>query len=73
MGVYDISLQNPIVILQNSPKINLDRLIKKLNPKKIITDGSNYKNYVNYWKTTCKKQKTPFYDTKKNGAFIIKK
>ncbi|MEX6627120.1 ComEC/Rec2 family competence protein [Tenacibaculum salmonis] len=71
-GIYDISIQNPIIILQNSPKINLDRLIKKLNPKKIIADGSNYKSYVNYWKTTCKKQKTPFYDTKKNGAFIKK-
>ncbi|MCG8732775.1 ComEC/Rec2 family competence protein [Tenacibaculum finnmarkense] len=72
LGIYNIELQNAIVILQKSPKINLERLIKKLNPKKIIADASNYKSDVNYWKTICNKQKMPFYDTRKNGAFILK-
>ncbi|MCG8881945.1 ComEC/Rec2 family competence protein [Tenacibaculum finnmarkense] len=72
LGIYNIELQNAIVILQKSPKINLERLIKKLNPKKIIADASNYKSDVNLWKTICKKQKMPFYDTRKNGAFILK-
>ncbi|MCG8722116.1 ComEC/Rec2 family competence protein [Tenacibaculum finnmarkense] len=72
LGIYNIELQNAIVILQKSPKINLERLIKELNPKKIIADASNYKSDVNLWKTICKKQKMPFYDTRKNGAFILK-
>ncbi|MCD8446162.1 ComEC/Rec2 family competence protein [Tenacibaculum finnmarkense] len=72
LGIYNIGLQNTIVVLQKSPKINLERLIKELNPKKIIADASNYKSDVNLWKTICKKQKMPFYDTRKNGAFILK-
>ncbi|MCG8721193.1 ComEC family competence protein [Tenacibaculum finnmarkense] len=72
LGIYNIGLQNTIVVLQKSPKINLERLIKELNPKKIIADASNYKSDVNLWKNICKKQKMPFYDTRKNGAFILK-
>jgi len=72
LGIYNIKgLQNPIIVLQNNPKINLTRLIAKLKPQQIIANGSNYKSYVNRWTETCKKQKTPFYDTRKNGAFII--
>ena len=72
LGIYKISnLKNPIILLQHSPKINLQRLIETLNPKKIIADGSNYKSYINRWKKTCEQEKTPFYYTGENGAFII--
>ena len=72
LGIYNINkLGNPIVVLQNSPKINLERLIKSINPKQIIADGSNYKSYVNRWEVTAKKEKTPFHYTGKNGAFIL--
>jgi len=72
LGVYQINgLKNPIVLLQNSPKINLDRLIATLKPQQIIADGSNYKSYINRWKETCNKQKTPFWYTGQNGAYII--
>ncbi|WNW01596.1 ComEC/Rec2 family competence protein [Tenacibaculum sp. HL-MS23] len=72
LGVYNIAIKNPIVLLQHSPKINLTRLIKTLKPKKIIADGSNYRSYINRWKLTCKKQKTPFHHTGQNGAYILK-
>lgn len=73
LGIYQLKkLRSPIVILQQSPKINLERLIRTLNPKQIIADGSNYKSYVNRWKVICEKQKTPFHYTGKNGAYIIK-
>lgn len=72
LGVYHLTLKKPIVMLQNSPKINLSRLIKTLKPKQIIADGSNYKSSLNRWKSTCKKQKIPFHQTRQNGAFIIK-
>ncbi|MGG6232292.1 ComEC/Rec2 family competence protein [Tenacibaculum sp. SDUM215027] len=72
LGVYQINgIQNPTVILQNSPKINLNRLITSLKPQQIIADGSNYKSYINRWKETCCKQKTPFWHTGQNGAFIF--
>lgn len=71
LGVYKIqNLKNPIVILQQSPKINLERMIKTLVPKQIVADGSNYKSYVKKWQETAKKQKTPFHYTGKDGAFV---
>ncbi len=74
LGIYQLTnLKNPIVVLQYSPKINLSRLIQTIKPSQIIADGSNYKSYVKKWENTCKKQKTPFYFTGKNGAYIISK
>lgn len=70
LGVYQIQdLENPIVILWNSPKLNLKRLIKTLNPSQIIADGSNYKSYVKSWEVTAKKLKIPFHYTGEKGAF----
>mgnify|MGYP000615908723 CR=1 FL=1 len=55
------NLKNLSVVLQYSPKINMERLIKTMQPKLIIADGSNYKSDVNRWEIICNKQKTPFY------------
>ena len=72
LGVYPvINLKIDYVLLTQSPKINLNRLIDSIQPKTIIADGSNYKSYILRWKTTCLKQKIPFYQTGKTGAFII--
>ena len=72
LGIYNVkNLKNPIVILQYSPKINLERLIKNLQPTQIIADGNNYKSYINTWEKTCKEQKTPFHHTGQNGAYIL--
>ncbi len=74
LGIYQLKgLKNPIVILQYSPKINLERLIKTINPKQIIADGNNYKTFVNRWKVICENEKTPFYYTGINGAFVYDK
>ncbi len=71
-GVYP-KLQNiDILLLTNSPKTNLDRLIDSIKPKTIIADGSNYTSYVLRWEETCIKKKIPFYHTGKTGAFIIR-
>jgi competence protein ComEC len=61
-----------IIILQNSPKINLERLIAWHHPKLIVADGSNYKSYVKKWEVTCSQKKTPFHSTLQKGAFILK-
>lgn len=72
LGVYNLNgLNDPIVLLQYSPRINLIRLISKLQPKKIIADGTNYKSYIARWRKTCEKEKTPFHYTGESGAFIL--
>jgi competence protein ComEC len=72
-GLYNIKSITPdFVLLYNSPRINLNRLIDSLNPNLIIADGSNYKSYITRWEETCKKRKLPFHHTGKKGAFIIK-
>ena len=71
LGIYQVKgLNRPIVILQNSPKINLARLVKTINPIKIIADGSNHKSYVKRWGITSDKLKTPFHYTGEKGSFI---
>ena len=72
-GVYNLTdLCQPIVLLRQSPKINLERLINRLQPTIIIADGSNYKSYVRRWKATCLKLQIPFWSTDEQGAYIKK-
>ncbi len=72
-GVYDIKPKNvDYLILTQSPKINLERLITHLQPKRILADGSNYYSYVNRWKKTCSNKKLPFHYTGEKGAYIFK-
>ena len=71
-GIYKIpELEVDYILLIDSPKVNLNRLIKFLHPKKIIADGSNYKSFIKRWKLSCKKAKLPFHYTGDQGAYII--
>lgn len=73
LGVYQLGNKlKPIVVLRQSPKINLERLINVLQPKQIIADASNYKNRVVNWKFICDKKGIPFYYTGENGAILFK-
>ena len=70
-GIYSLPGFKPdYILLINSPKINLERLIDSLHPKLIIADGSNYKSYVEKWSETCRNRKLPFHNTYEKGAFI---
>lgn len=72
-GVYAVpGLQPDYVLLCDSPKIHLERLIATLKPGAILADGSNYKSYITRWKATCRQQDIPFYSTGEKGAFILK-
>ncbi|WP_074409536.1 MULTISPECIES: ComEC/Rec2 family competence protein [Aquimarina] len=72
-SIYHIKSFYPdIIILSNSPKIHLDRVIDSLHPKQIVVDASNYKSYIDQWEISCEKQKIPFHRTDKKGAFILK-
>jgi len=73
-GFYEFSTVQPsVIILRNSPKINLERMVATLKPSMVVADGSNYKKDVNRWESTCIKRKTPFYSTLKKGAFLLRK
>ncbi|WP_438710381.1 ComEC/Rec2 family competence protein [Aquimarina muelleri] len=67
-----LNLQPDVLILSNSPKIHLKRVINTLKPKQIVADGSNYRSYLDRWEKSCTILKVPFYRTDKEGAFIIK-
>ena len=72
-GIYtNNEVQPDIVILTNSPKMHLHRIIKNLGPKLIIADGSNYTNYLNLWEKNCDQLETPFHRTDKKGAYILR-
>ena len=74
LGTYNVKSFKPdYVLLTQSPKLNINRLIDSLKPKLIIADGSNYKSYIERWEATCTKRKLPFHQTSKKGAFILKK
>ena len=67
----DFGFKPDILILTQSPKINLSRLIMKFQPAMIIADGSNYKSYKSLWGKTAKEAAVLFHDTSKDGAFIL--
>jgi competence protein ComEC len=72
LGVYNTKQKPEIVVLIQSPKINLNRLISTIKPEQIVADGSNYKSYIKLWKTTCEQKKIPFHATAEKGFYRLK-
>lgn len=71
-GAYGVTNFRPeIMIITNSPKVNLERCIQKLNPSIVIADGSNYPSFKKRWSATCKKLNIRFYDVSKQNAFQL--
>lgn len=71
VGIYTTKQKPDIVLLTQSPKINLVRLLNSVHPKAVIADATNYKSYVKRWKATCEKEKIPFHATAEKGFYII--
>ena len=67
----DYGFDPDILILMNSPKINLERLLQKMQPKIIVADGSNYFTFKSLWSRTAEKSQITFYDTAKKGAYSL--
>jgi competence protein ComEC len=73
LNIYNTKTFRPnIILLRNSPKLNLKRVIDSIKPELIISDGSNYKSYQDRWAKTCENKKIPFHQTSKKGSFQIK-
>lgn len=70
-GIYTIPLKPHIILLTQSPKINLARVIDDLNPEIIIADGSNMNYLCGLWQKTCSKKNIPFHSTSEKGYYKI--
>jgi len=68
---HKIKGKGMFLVLLNNPKVNLERLIKNLEPKQIIIGAGNYKNNIIKWKSTCKKLQVPFYDIELQGSYVL--
>jgi len=71
LGVYNPNQKPEVIVLTQSPKINLQRLISTVKPQQIIADGSNYKSYIKLWKLTCEQEKIPFHATAEKGFYRL--
>lgn len=69
--VFPKNIHPDILLLTQSPKLNLDRLLHLIKPKILIADASNYKSVQKKWAATCSKQKIPFHATAEKGFFKI--
>jgi competence protein ComEC len=72
MGVYSAGMRPDVLLLTQSPKINLERTLDSLKPSVVIADATNYKTYVSRWQATCKKRKIPFHATAEKGSYTIR-
>ena len=70
-GVYPKNNNPDILLLTQSSKINLDRLLITMKPKIVIADASNFKNIQRNWKASCEKHKIPFHATAEKGFYKL--
>lgn len=71
LGLYPKNINPTILVLTQSPKINLERMLQNMNPKIVVADASNYKTIQKLWKKSCKKQKIPFHATAEKGFYSL--
>lgn len=70
-AVYLANEKPDILVITNSPKVNLERIFKLWKPKQVVVDAANLKSYVKVWKATCSKEKIPFHDTTEKGFYKL--
>lgn len=61
----------PYLLLTNSPRIHLKRLLEKVRPQAVIADGSNYPSFVARWAQSCREGNIPFHYTATQGAYLL--
>jgi len=72
LSIYPENARPDVILLTQSPKVNLERLLQELKPKQVVADATNYKTYVARWAATCRKQKIPFHATAEKGFYVLK-
>lgn len=73
LGVFPTDIHPDIVIMTQSSKINLERMLEEARPKMVVADASNYRTYTQRWKATCEKEKIPFHSTVEKGFYSLSK
>jgi ComEC/Rec2-related protein len=68
LALYPLSKIDYLLLTQ-SPKVNLERVLDSLRPKMVLADGNNYKSMVKRWEKTCKQKEIPFHYTGEKGYF----
>jgi competence protein ComEC len=71
LGVYPKDIHPDIVVMTQSPKINMERFLQTIKPKIVIADASNYRTIQKLWKATCLKAKIPFHATGEKGFYRL--
>ncbi len=71
-AILPLEEQLDYLLLSQSPKINLERLLDSIKPKKVFADGSNYPSLINKWKSTCAQKEIPFHYTGEKGYYVFK-
>jgi len=62
-------IQVDFILIRNNPKIKIENISNYFSFKKIIFDCSSSQWKVEKWKTICNDLNLPFHDVYKNGAF----
>ena len=71
LGVYRKEMKPDFIVIIQSPKLNLDRLLQMYKPEMIVAVASNFKTYIKVWEATCRKEKIPFHATGEKGFFRL--
>lgn len=71
LGVYAKNINPDIIVITQSPKLNLERLLQTYKPEIIVADASNFKTYIKVWEATCRKEKIPFHATGEKGFYRL--
>ena len=69
--IYTKELTPDILVIIQSPKLNIQRLLKTFKPKQVVVDGSNFKSYIRFWEATCRNNKIPFHNINEKGFYKI--
>lgn len=68
-GLIPSKCEPDILLLTQSPKLNLDRILDEIKPKTIIADASNSYGVITLWKKSCSKKNIPFHATTEKGYY----
>jgi competence protein ComEC len=59
------------LILTQSPRVHLGRILEGTELRQVVADGSNYPSDVKRWRKTCRSYGIPFHSTSEQGAFRL--
>lgn len=60
-----------LLIISGNPRLYMTQLIKALDIRQVVCDGSAPVWKKNYWLTDCDSLKIPFHDVTTKGAFVM--